>query len=242
MRKKNYDILVGFRTKSLNNRLKELPDTFKDNDLEAWCTAFALSIHAVQARSVQLQQKNVIGVHDIIGDNILDAEWANWRSSWLSTRDVVAFTKEHPDVSVASAGIGDMLQLARDGYRGFRTLNMSLYTQTYLVGTVRAVVALTTLKPGSFLGVIPGWVRYGRLPSELLSPTNNLAVHIPGPSELWLERINGMLGLLYRKPGKVSNVVLGWETWDDPRYPDCVSFRVCAFARSLILAFEELSL
>lgn len=121
MYKNQFEMLVGFRTKSLNNRLKELPDTFKDEDLWAWCDVFTSALRTVDGRLRQLKEKNVIGVHDFLSSTTLDAEWANWSSSWLSSRDALAFANEHPDMPIASSGIGDMLQLARDGYRGFHT-------------------------------------------------------------------------------------------------------------------------
>lgn len=98
------------------------------------------------------------------------------------------------------------------------------------------VCPITTLKPGDFLGIFSGEIRY--------SSSFNETHGIPGPQEkLWLDysRITGALNLMQTTwPGQDSNVCLQWESYVPAKKSKAI-WRIAVRAVRAIEPFEEIT-
>lgn len=208
------DVVVRYRGAPVNNILK-LDSTNRIN-----CESIALwapLIKDVQAHLLKWRQIITCQKRDL--DTLCKSDFA-------SPREQVLFTNYSPMGSLYPSPTHVLLQ---DGFLGYSDYNKSWAVMELENG---ACYTVTSLRAGTFLGIVPGVVRYGGvMPTEA----------IQGPNGFWLEvKTSGPLGLISLGLIDEANILYGWQAHADGQVLRYKSCRVLVFSSRPVRALQKL--
>lgn len=160
--------------------------------------------------------------------------WHGDSNRWYSDQESASFTAAYGPLGADSPPHGRLRDIPT---KQCETRDMSFFIVLKPRGNEGIMVCpVTTIKPGDFLGIFSGEIRY----SNSLSKTHG----IPGPQEkLWLDysRITGALNLMQTTwSGQAANVSLQWESYQPAKKSKAV-WRVAVRAVRAIKPFEGIT-
>lgn len=243
MREGGIDKILFYRTKEFNS----FCETFHDNTIpslldivKSWEERYGPQISLLEKR-VASAAKNELSDdpfrdHPDIAER-LKVERKSWNSHsnhWHSRQEAVRFIADHGLLQANSSlqGVLRDIPTKRD-----RNRDMSMFVIMQPRGSVEITVcSVVTIKPGDFLGIFSGEIRY----TNSVSETHG----IPGPEKkLWLDysRTTGALNLMrVSLPGQDANVHLRWESYRPDKNSQTI-WRVAVRAASEIKPFAEIT-
>lgn len=241
LRHDGHYLLVLFRAKSFNLILEGNKGVGITDQMVMQWAEFIKPILSQLARHQTCESERELNDLNMAEEAAFNDEppevWSRRSSRWKFVIEAESFHEDYPDQDGATTTYGNGISypiLCKYGYAG----NAShCYTWAVQLITFRGgplLVTVSDLQSGSFLGIIPGWIRYNCNPGE-----NWLA----GPNGIWLEPMNSHLYRLFSpRFSDEGNVMVGFEERQDPIHPLKKRFIFLAFASRPISAFEELSI
>ena len=240
LRHDGHYLLVLFRAKSLNLILEGNKGVGITDQMVMHWAEFIKPILSQLARHQACESERGLNDLNIAEEAAFNDEppevWSRRSSRWKSLIEAASFYKDYPDPDGATTTYGNGISypiLCKYGYAGNKSQCYTWAVQLIAFRGGPLLVTVSDLQSGSFLGIIPGWIRYNCDPSE-----NWLA----GPNGIWLEPMNSHLYRLFSpRFSDKGNVMVGFEERQDPILPLKKGFIFLAFASRPISAFEELS-
>jgi hypothetical protein len=161
--------------------------------------------------------------------------WSRDMCQWRHYLEAAQYFEDHPEVLTGDR-YGDGItasNMHKYGFAGNKHLNYSWAVRLFRMSNRNCLVSPVDLPKSAFLGVVPGFVRYGCDPQHHWTPGPNDIWHEPTPSPL--------LRLFTPWFRRRKNVALGFEMFTDVTRPGKPCFRWLAFTIRDIPAFEELA-
>ncbi|KAK8146533.1 hypothetical protein G3M48_002995 [Beauveria asiatica] len=243
LREGGVDKILLYRTREFNSFCESFRADATPSLLDTvmpWEERYGSQINLLERR-IEHAAKNKMGEDplrsqpDIAARLKVDRKaWNIDSNRWYSEQEASDFRAAHGPLLADNVPLGSLRDIP---IKKGENRDMSLFVILKPQGIEEMIVCpVITIKPGDFLGIFSGEIRY--------STTVDGIYGIPGPQEkLWLDysRITGALNLMgVTLPGQDANVYLQWESYQPDKKSQAV-WRIAVRAARAIRPFEEIT-